>query len=232
VKPEFVEIKVTVSRDQVEHAKDLLKSAERKSELRAIYFFDGEGLQERGLIIRGRLDSEEAEATVKLRLPEITDDLAIFADGGGFKLEGDWVGERRSLSASIDNDEDAATLTNVATGQEKLGKLLNKTQEKFIEQFGPGVNLDSLKPLGPILAHRYNDIKELFELPLVVESWYLPEPLSELLEISLRAAYDQAEKTQKAFERWLEENGLDGRGQPGTKTQRVMELLARRPIHA
>jgi hypothetical protein len=241
MKIEKVEIKYTALRDEVAALAEVLGLAGQKASPRLVYFYDVKApdgsllLQREGLIVRTRLDEKRLESTVKLRLdnedPFDVDLLDEFEGAEGFKFEGDWSAGRKSSSASATNKLlDPNLMMTLAAGSLAIRPFLTPLQERLLRKFAPAdADLDRLIPLGPVFAWTYPDISGRFpEESLDFESWHLPEPLSELAEVSFRCKEANAEKRQGQLSQWLDSQRLNAEGQLGPKTSKVLEFFTAR----
>lgn len=232
---ESVEVKFTAEVQDLPRLRKILGLAKLEPKLRIVHFYDQilpDGslqLGSHGLIVRTRLDGDGAESTVKLRVADPKAcELVGFND---LKIEGDWTtGGGRSVSVSLSKeDQSAAELTEILTGQRSVDKILSPEQEEFLLNLGPaGLDLKQLSPIGPVLAWKYKDVSGAFpEEKLKLESWFLPTPVSELLELSFRCKAGVAEERLSSLISWLREQGLkNSAGQTQPKTARVLKALA------
>ena len=123
-----MEIKVTLGAAMVERGRQAFRIGLAQAERRSIWFAerlvrDGDPaalpLLSRGIIIRIRQrEGEDDDATLKLRGPEGCLDPDLWRGrtesfGKRAKLEGDWVGKRHLLSASLDGKIDEGRIEEI-----------------------------------------------------------------------------------------------------------------------
>ncbi|MFC8532037.1 hypothetical protein [Nocardia sp. NPDC057227] len=154
-----------------------------------------------------------------------------------YRVEDDWCGQRRALTASVLGVRPPGSLAEVARSGVDVTAALNSAQRQFLVTCTrPGVALDHLGPVGPIAATRWTGVR-LGHLDLDVERWTAGG--IDLLELALRITPIEGETPlelithaaheQRGFEAEVRRAGfpvLRGR----TKTQRVLTALVRRPI--
>ena len=231
-----VEIKVTIKPEQIKQAEDVFDLKKDEAQKCKIYFCEDMQafhstrtlhLLEHGIILRLRQTKDAPDdSTVKLR-PVFSQITTEWREMEGFKLEGDWVGDRQVESASFTVEQQQDEIESVIEGERSLDKLFSKEQERFLRTNAPiEINLSSLQVLGFIQALRWQP-KYIETLPYLIRSerWHLPDD-KQLLELSIRVQLEQAQKAQSEFMQFLEENNLDSTGIQETKTRMVLELLA------
>ncbi|HKY16703.1 MAG TPA: hypothetical protein VJM33_17390 [Microthrixaceae bacterium] len=92
---------------------------------------------------------------------------------------------------------------------------------------GAGVDLDSLRPLGPVHALRWEEsMNDSLELELGAEQWIADDLL--FLELSIRAKFNKAEQLQRRFGEWAADEELGVAASATTKTQAILEHFAGR----
>jgi uncharacterized protein YjbK len=228
---EAVEIKLTVRADQEQMVQAALKREDVEPEKRQVYFFDTDDLDlyESGLVLRARKVQDDTDnTTVKLRpvVPaEIGEPWKRLAE---FNIEMDAVGEKMVCSAKLDSEQDGGEIDSVMEGKRDQRKLFTAEQEELIREFGPGgLEWDQIHPLGPVDTRKYE--LELAELDheLTVEVWVLPDG-SDLVELSIKVAPDDAEKAGRDLREFLEGQGFDVGGDQQTKTRAALSFFTGR----
>jgi hypothetical protein len=137
-----VEIKVTLGAAMVERGRQAFRIGLAQAERRSIWFAErlvrqGDSaalpLLSRGVIIRIRQrEGEDDDATLKLRGPEGCIDPDLWHGrttkfGKRAKLEGDWVGKRHLLAASLDGKIDEGRIEEVVTEHpQQIKRLLSE----------------------------------------------------------------------------------------------------------
>ncbi len=234
-KLDAVEIKVTIKPEQIEVAENLLELKQDESEKRKIYFCEDiqtfrttKKLQlfEHGIILRLRKNQDNPDdSTVKLRpvSSQISDQWRGIK---GFKIEGDWVGDRRIESASFTTEQNQGEIEEAFQGDRLLDKLFSKQQERFLKTSAEiEVHLNNLQVLGPVQAFRWQPkLSGGLIYPIRCERWHIP--CRQLLELSIRVQPEQAQVAQEQFMQYLKHNKLDSTGVQETKTRLVLEYFA------
>jgi hypothetical protein len=227
---ETVEIKITLDPARETALVAALGLADERGNARDIWFYDTPALQlfETGLVLRARVKGrDKADATVKVRpLDRRRVDISWF-ELGGFKCEEDRVGERRVPSCSLTEDQQGDVVRAAASGEPQVRKLFSKDQERFFAEFGGrGVGWEPLVPLGPIPSLAWKVRTRFFEAPLVVEAWRL-DGAEAVLELSVRAAADEADGVSTALGAYLERLGFQAQPLQDAKTRTALARLTR-----
>jgi exopolyphosphatase / guanosine-5'-triphosphate,3'-diphosphate pyrophosphatase len=200
-----------------------------EAEPRQVFFFDTPdlALQQAGVIVRARrIQGGGADTVVKLRpvVPsELPEDLR--ADPA-FKTEVDVVPGGFVCSASFKGKSKGQAVRDAVAGDRPIRKLFSKAQRLFFSEHAPpGIDLDSLVPLGPtfILKGQFNP-KELGRR-VVVEMWLYPDG-SRILELSTKAAPAEAFQVAAAARAYLTSKGIDLGGAQEPKTRAALEYYA------
>jgi hypothetical protein len=232
-----VEIKVTIKPEEIKVAKDLLELKQDKSEERKIYFCEDiqtfrttKKLQlfEHGIILRLRKNQDSPDdSTVKLRpvSSQISDQWRGIE---GFKIEGDWVGDRKIESASFTTKQKQGEIEQTLKGKRSLDKLFCQQQERFLKtSIEIEVHLNDLQVLGPVKGFRWQPkLSGSLTYPIRCELWHIPDG-RQLLELSIRVQPEQAQVAQEQFMQYLKKHTLDSTGVQETKTRLVLEFFAK-----
>ncbi len=237
MRPDGVEIKVTVSDAQVDRALRLLDLGDQ-SRL-AIWFYDDLTtgvrlpLLQAGLILRVRLkdSGRGGDATVKLRPCRASQLAGQWFDREGddeleLRAEEDWAGTRRVLAASAQADVSAATAAQVRAASPPPAGLLTADQAAYLAECASlRVDLRGLTALGPIAATRWKSVRGpgLDGLELRAERWTVRG--LDFLELSVKCDLDEAPQRQRDVESALAAAGLEQSPDQETKTRRVLEAL-------
>jgi hypothetical protein len=241
MRPDSVEIKVTLSQDQVERAIKTL-AFPRESSAWRIYFCEdvapgtapGTPLLDAGVVLRARDKAVgRDDSTVKLRpcrSSQLTDEWlnAHRGEDWEYKVEADWAGTRRLLAASLTAKRPRGRIAKVRRGDEPLQTLFTQEQERFLtESTESRVNLNALTMLPAVSATRWEPFRASAsdpELDIRAERWVVADVL-DFLELSIIAGVDEAEPRQAALEEFVRSRdlGLDPTNE--TKTRRVLEYL-------
>ncbi len=233
-----VEIKVTLGADQVDAGLAAFALAAGAAERRRIWFCEylsgSSGptalpLLSRGVIVRVRKrEDHRHDSTLKLRGPEGCIDPDAWrqrtrAFAKDARIEGDWVGDRHLLSASLDSHiEDGRIKEVLAERPPRVSRLLSQAQEDLAGEWLLG--LGRLELLGPIRALKWDPGVEGLEHGIAAELWELDDRLR-FLELSVREEHDPI-GAQRRLEDAVRRAGLDFGSIQETKTRMVLEHLA------
>ena len=226
-----LEFKVTVLPGEEANVRAELRRAGVNPARRKVYFYDTPQLAlfARDLVLRARVtDGDDDDSTVKLRplpLPEIPARWRAIDD---VRIELDVVADRQVASAKLDGAPDRGEIEQVERGARELTKLLTKTQEALVEGALPsGTSLHELAVFGPVDARKWELSPETFRYKLCVEEWSLPDG-THFVELSFKAAPDDAQTAQRAFHSLLGRLNIDRTGDPEPKTPKVLKYFAAR----
>ena len=226
-----VEIKVTIRENQELLATRSLNLSEEKSQRREIYFFDTPSLAlfEAGIILRARIIEDDPDnSTVKIRPIDPSRIAPAWKHMDEFKLEADWVGERKVCSASLDARQKSGEIEEVAAGRRELRKLFSSEQERFLTAYTDTItDFDSLVVLGPIEALRWKNQYSGIDHEVCIEEWRLPATGTDLIEVSIKVPTQSAMQAQEDFQNWLKSRKLYSEGEQETKTRVALTELAR-----
>lgn len=233
-----IEIKVTIGAEQVQMARQALALSGDDGRRRRIYFCEDVAgargsaalpLLDNGIILRLRANKGgRDDSTVKLRPFDQTRltprwRQARKQDGWEFKVEGDWVGDRHVVAASLVADQDR--VPEVGRGEVSPSRVFSAEQEQFLSDCAAvRVDLDGLGVLGPVDAIRWRDVP-LGGFEAVAEQWDVNGALR-FLEISILVGPAQAVEAQRSFADLIAAKGLDPDNRQETKTRMVLEHLA------
>jgi hypothetical protein len=235
-----IEIKVSVGASDMDAAADAFGLDLQDGRRRSIYFCEdvrGPGgpaalpLLEQGVILRLRKNKGKADdSTVKLRpcgesqlTPRWVDEDG--GEGWDFRVEGDWVGKRKVISASLEAKVADGDLAS-AIADDSLSDVFSDVQRKLLRDCAPApVDFSELSALGPVAALKWQQTVDGHEIAF--ERWDVSDELR-FLELSIRVEPDDAVAAQRNFERLCTERGIDVAAVTETKTRLVLEHLARR----
>jgi hypothetical protein len=240
--PQRVELKISISADQVKAARKQLGLKHGDATAAKIWFCErpvvGDSgrldLFERGLIVRLRSkDGDHSDTTVKYRRPEPIELPAGWDDPDAhpnYKIEGDWTGDNRQVSASLDSTVAHTVIEYaVAKGTPLDRKLFSADQRRFASAIADPhkVSLASLQALGPVHALRWQETSrpDLGD-ELGAEQWTADDLV--FLELSIRVKYRDAKAWQHRFADWATDQGVAPSALATTKTQAVLEHFAKR----
>lgn len=228
-----VEIKLNFGAEQIEQAK-IVFGLDGVPEQRQIWFgevvdgLDGRDalpLLSRGVILRFR-EKPKSDATLKLRAPDRAIDAEAWKArtedlGKAAKLEGDWAGDRRMISASLSTNLDASAVHALQTDRASVTELLSDEQQALAAELM--VPLDQAVLLGPVAALKWEAVDGV-----EAEQWDAGGGDLRFLEISIVEKDDPVGAMNRLVKR-AKDGGLtiDGTNQE-PKTTRVLKELARR----
>ena len=232
-----VEIKVTLATDMVERGRQAFRIGLAEAERRSIWF--GERLVRqadpvelpllsRGVILRIRQrEGEDDDATLKLRGPEgcIDPDLwrgRTTSSGKRAKLEGDWVGKRHLLAASLDSKIEGGRIEEVvAQHPQQVKRLLSEAHQALADEWL--LPLDEIQLLGPVRAAKWRPgTGQLGDV--AAELWEVDDRLR-FLELSVLAKDDPLGH-QRHLDELVRSHSLEVDPKAETKTRTVLEHFA------
>jgi hypothetical protein len=233
-----IEIKVTIGDEKVRAAKKALKLSDDDGRRRKLYFCEADRpggsealpLLGHGVILRLRQNSgDKDDSTVKLRPFDQARLTPRWLEAGKqdsweFKVEGDWVGDRRVVAASLVADQDE--VKEVGRRQAPPSTVFTAEQEQFLLDCAPvKVRLDKLRVLGPVDAIRWSKVP-LGRFKAVAEQWDVDDELR-FLELSILVRPPGlAEAAQRDFAEAIAAAGVEPDRSQETKTRKVLEHLA------
>jgi uncharacterized protein YjbK len=228
---ESVEIKLTVRADQEQMVHSALEREDVEPEKRQVYFFDTDNLDlyESGLVLRARKVQDDTDnTTVKLR-PVVPADIGErWKRLAEFSIEMDAMGEKLVCSAKLDSEQEGGEIDSVMEGKTDQRKLFTSDQEELIREFGPGgVDWDQIHPLGPVDTRKYELEMDELDHEVTVEIWVLPDG-SDLVELSIKVAPDEAEDAGRDLREFLTSQGFDVGGDQQTKTRAALNFFSGR----
>jgi hypothetical protein len=247
MRPETVELKVTVSGAQVPAAIAGLGLDGGKHW--SIHFLEdvttavtaATPLLDLAVILRVRRKSDsKGDSTVKLRpcrWSQLGDGFTgNWKDGSTeLKIEADWAGSRRGLAAAMTVDWSDGRVSEVSAGTREASAVFNQAQRDFLSLCGAGrVNLATLTLLPAFPATRWDPIDaEVGGVGLRIrpERWTLPGG-DDFLELSIVSDPDQAEVQRSALDGFVAAHSLTADPSQQNKTQRVLNHLVTRSLNA
>jgi hypothetical protein len=200
---------------------------EDTADIRALPLF------QRHVILRLRSDEHGSDdSTVKLRpcdpdklptkwsSPREWDDIE-------YRIEGDWTPSQQTSAASCEAKLQSGTVEN-ALAKKYLRIVFAADQLDFLsEACGVAVDIDALRPLGPVNATRWKDL--IFpdlnvKGKVAAERWVVGH--LDFLELSLRVKRSRALEEQQALEYFLQQRGFTIPADQLPKTTQVLRYLA------
>jgi len=222
-----VEIKVSVPREEKQRVTLSMGIDPVEAQARHVYFFDtpDQALNRAGLIVRARrIPGGTADTVVKLRP---VDPAAIDAElkrSDDFKVEVDAMpGGTFICSASYKGSVPSQDVVDVFHGLQTIRSLFSKEQRRFYDEHAPkGIDMNSLRMQGPILALRAKHKPKEYKPGITAELWLWNDG-QHILEISTKCAPVDAFQTAVEFRTFLEGHGVDLFAKQETKTRTAMD---------
>lgn len=200
-----------------------------EAEPRQVFFFDTPelALNRAGLVVRARrVPGGRADTVVKLRpvLPsELPDNIR---HSGSFKLEVDIVPGGFVCSGSLKGKAKSEEVRAVAAGEMTLSAILSKEQRAFYRQHAPrGLELDSLRLLGPTFALKSAFWVKQLNRKMVAEMWLYPDG-SRLLELSAKCLPAESPVVAAETRSYLASRGVTISSIQQTKTRMALEFYS------
>jgi hypothetical protein len=224
-----VELKLTVPDEDRRSAVRELGLDPLDARIREVYFFDTPDLllDRNGVVVRARRTQAAPDDTViKLRpvVPtELPDELRARDD---FVVEVDAMPGKFVCSGSFKGRSKNGRVREAVVGSRPLSKVFSKDQRAFFaEHAPPGVELDDLAVLGPVMAFKLKLRPTGMTRKLAVELWLYPDG-SRLLELSTKCApVDWYQATSESRD-YLQGIGVNLSGAQETKTRKALEHFA------
>jgi hypothetical protein len=225
-----VELKLTVPEPHQQSTVAALELDPLEAQIRQVFFFDTPelDLDAHGVVVRARrIQNKGGDSIVKLRPvtpSELPEELRL---SGAFRIEVDVLPGGFVCSGTLKGSPDAADVRSAANGTLPLGKLFSKEQRQLFAAHAPqGIGLDDLTVLGPIFVLKLRLDPPSLGRRLVAEMWLYPDG-SRILELSTRAATNEAFQVAAETRAYLVEHGVDLSGEQETKTRKALEYFAR-----
>jgi hypothetical protein len=223
-----VELKLTVPEHDQRSAVVALGMDPLDAQIRQIFFFETPdlALDKLGVVVRGRrIQGKGDDSVVKLR-PVVPSDLpAELRAATGFRVEVDALPGGFVCSGTLKRTLDAGEVKKTVAGERPVRKLFSKQQRAYFAEHAPGIELDELSILGPIFVLKLRFTPEELGRRIVAEMWIYPDG-SRVLELSTRAATNEAFQVAAEARAFLGSQGVDLSGEQETKTKKALEYFA------
>ena len=225
-----VELKLTVPDSDGDSVIRALDLDVLDAEFRQIIFFDTPDLKlnRSGVVVRARRARRGADTVVKLR-PVVPASLPDkLRRSSTFTIEIDAMPGAHVCSGSLKGKGDNTDVKEVLMGKRPNRKLFLPEQRSLYKKHAPkGLDLDSLRPLGPINIAKLKFSAEMFKARgAVAELWFYPDA-SRILELSTRCAPDEAFQVMAEARAFLTRRGISLTGEQQTKTRRALVYFSR-----
>ena len=225
-----VELKLTVPEAEQQSTVAALELDPLEAQIRQVFFFDTPelDLDAHGIVARARrIQGKGGDSIVKLRpvVPgELPEELRL---SGSFRVEVDVLPGGFVCSGTLKGSPDADEVRAAANGTLPLRKLFSKEQRQLFAAHAPqGIELDDLAVLGPIFVLKLRVVPPELGRKVAAEMWLYPDG-SHILELSARAATNEAFQVAAEVRAYLVARGIDLSGEQETKTRRALEYFAR-----
>jgi hypothetical protein len=223
-----VELKLTVPEHDQRSAVVALGMDPLEAQIRQVFFFETPelALDKLGVVVRGRrIQGKGDDSVVKLR-PVVPSELpAELRAATGFRVEVDALPGGFVCSGTLKRTLDAGDVRKTVAGERPVRKLFSKQQRAYFAEHAPGIELDDLSILGPIFVLKLRFTPEELGRRLVAEMWIYPDG-SRVLELSTRAATNEAFQVAAEARAYLAGQGIDLSGEQETKTKKALEYFA------
>ncbi len=223
-----VELKLTVPEHDQRSAVGALGMDPLDAQIRQVFFFETPelALDKLGVVVRGRrIQGKGDDSVVKLR-PVVPSELpAELRAATGFRVEVDALPGGFVCSGTLKRTLDAGEVRKTVAGERPVRKLFSKQQRAYFAEHAPGIELDDLSILGPIFVLKLRFTPEELGRRLVAEMWIYPDG-SRVLELSTRAATNEAFQVAAEARSYLAGQGIDLSGEQETKTKKALEYFA------
>ena len=223
-----VELKLTVPEVHHRSTAIALGMDPLEAHVRMVHFFDTPELtlNKAGLVVRARrVQGREDDSVIKLR-PVVPDDIPkelrrspsmvveLDAMPGGYVCSA-------SMKARIGPDD----VRRHIAGDRPIRKLFTKEQRGFYADHAPpGLGLEDLTLLGPILVLKLNFTPEELGRKMVAELWLYPDG-SRILELSTKCTPGQMFQVAAEARAFLTAKGVDLTGEQQTKTATALDYF-------
>jgi hypothetical protein len=201
-----------------------------EAQIRQVFFFDTPelDLDAHGVVVRARrIQGKGGDSIVKLR-PVVPSELPdALRRSDSFRVDVDALPGGFVCSGTLKGSPDPDDVRRVGNGALSVRKLFSKEQRRLYAERAPqGVELDDLAVLGPIFVLKLRSLPPRLGRKLVAELWIYPDG-SRVLELSTRAAPNEAIQVAAETRAYLIERGIDLSGEQETKTRKALEYFAR-----
>jgi len=223
-----VELKLTVPEHDQRSAVAALGMDPLAAQIRQVFFFETPdlALDKLGVVVRGRrIQGKGDDSVVKLRPVVPTELPAELRAATGFRVEVDALPGGFVCSGTLKRTLDVGEVKKTVAGERPVRKLFSKQQRAYFAEHAPGIELDELATLGPIFVLKLRFTPEELGRRIVAELWIYPDG-SRVLELSTRAATNEAFQVAAEARAFLGSRGIDLSGEQQTKTKKALEYFA------
>ena len=173
-----------------------------------------------------KLRGEEAALLPDAEFP------VIDSNGEESKAEKDRViGGKEARSFSITAKQQEGEVAELRKGKRELKELLSKQQEKFLNEYGKGVDWQKARLLGPVKTEKWKLSSDGFSQELVAELWLLPGcDQDQMLEFSTKVDESDAAQAEEDLLELMKKKKVGLSRSPESKTQTVLKCLLKQPV--
>jgi hypothetical protein len=224
-----VELKLTVPDSARRATMAALRLDPLDSQIRQVYFFDTPSLKlnKNGLVVRARrVQGKGDDSVIKLR-PVVPDELPkSLRKSPNFFVEVDAMPGGFVCSASLKRTLPTPDIRETLAEGKPIRKLFSKEQREFFAQHAPpGIELDDLSALGPVVVFKVRWTPKDLARRVVAELWLYPD-YSRVLELSTKALTTEALQVAAETRAYLAEHGVPLGGLQQTKTKMALEYFS------
>jgi hypothetical protein len=224
-----VELKLTVPEPNQRSTLAALGVDPLEAQIRQVFFFDTPDLKldRAGVVVRARrIQGKGEDSVVKLR-PVVPAELpSELRSLDAFRVEVDALRDGFVCSGTLKGEPERGSVARAVAGETSIRKLFSKEQRAFYETHAPeGIALEELSVLGPIFVLKMRVQPEQLGRKLVGEMWLYPDG-SRVLELSTRAATEEAFQVAAETRAFLDGIGVDLSGEQQTKTKKALAFFA------
>lgn len=247
MRPESVRIAVTVSGDETARAVEAFGLGGGATSVLVFCEDVTDGvtpvtpLLDAGVVLQARSSPQEGAtgtSTVTLRpcrWSQLAEDYLANArpvpgrPGYELRIEADWAGPHRELTASMSAPWDDDRLRAVRAGALPVAELFDERQRRFLERCaGSRVTLSAVSPLAGIAATRWaarGTVAAGIHLGVRAERWQADD--LDLLEVSVVSSVEGAARDQAALEQLVADRGLRPDPDGGPLRRALASLVGR-----
>ena len=223
-----VELKLTVPEMHHRSTAIALGMDPLDAHVRMVHFFDTPELtlNKAGLVVRARrVQGREDDSVIKLR-PVVPDDIPKqLRRSPSMVVELDAMPGGYVCSASMKARIGQNDVRRHVAGDRPIRKLFTKEQRGFYADHAPpGLGLEDLTLLGPILVLKLNFTPEELGRKMVAELWLYPDG-SRILELSTKCPPDEMFQVAAEGRAFLTGKGVDLSGEQQTKTATALDYF-------
>ena len=223
-----VELKLTVPEVHHRSTAIALGMDPLEAQVRMVHFFDTPelALNKAGLVVRARrVQGREDDSVIKLRPVVPVDIPKELRRSPSMVVELDAMPGGYVCSASMKARIGPDDVRRHTAGDRPIRKLFTKEQRGFYADHAPpGLGLEDLTLLGPILVLKLNFTPEELGRKMVAELWLYPDG-SRILELSTKCPPDEMFQVAAEGRAFLTGKGVDLSGEQQTKTATALDYF-------